>query len=159
VIKHFDAYADIAWDDPAFALDLDDPRLELSPDDPLGATAWYRSQPQPVRARLGVHMIATFTRIGYGFESILNRGLLEFAYRLPLDAPEFATPIRSSESQHSLMFPVHAHEAQRRPRFSTWRVSCHPFARRFPESSSCSSQRRGSHRLGQRAAARAYCIR
>jgi hypothetical protein len=106
VVKHFDAYADIPWDDPAFALDLDDPRLELSGDDPLGATEWYQRQPQPVRARLGVHMIATFARIGYGFESILNRGLLEFAYRLPLDAPEFRYAYHEviEESQHSLMF-------------------------------------------------------
>src|SRR5262245_60911158 len=74
VVKHFDAYADIAWDDPSMALDQSDPRLELTADDPLGATAWYQSQPQPIRARIGLHMIATFCRIGYGFESILNRG-------------------------------------------------------------------------------------
>src|SRR5690606_22600373 len=46
VVKHFDAYADVPWDDPAYAIDPSDPRFELSERDALGATAWYRSQPQ-----------------------------------------------------------------------------------------------------------------
>jgi hypothetical protein len=106
VVKHFDAYADVPWDDPAFALDPTDPLLELPPDDLLGATAWYRSLPQPVRARLGLHMIATFARIGYAFESILKRGLLEYASRLPAGAPEFRYAYHEviEEAQHSLMF-------------------------------------------------------
>lgn len=106
VVKHFDAYADIPWDDPAFALDPADPLLELPLDDPLGATAWYRNLPQPLRARLGLHMIATFARIGYAFESILKRGLLEYAARLPSGAPEFRYAYHEviEEAQHSLMF-------------------------------------------------------
>jgi alkylated DNA repair dioxygenase AlkB len=60
VVKHFDAYADIPWDDPAYRIDPEDPRWELSADDVLGATAWYRSQPAAVRARIGLHMMATF---------------------------------------------------------------------------------------------------
>ncbi len=60
VVKHYDAYADIPWDDPAYAVDPDDPRFTLSEDDPLGATAWYRSQPPAIRARIGLHMIANF---------------------------------------------------------------------------------------------------
>lgn len=106
VVKHFDAYADVPWDDPAFAIDPGDPRLELSDRDPLGATAWYKAQPQPVRARIGLHMIATFARIGWQFESVLKRGLLEFARRLPEDAPEFRYCYHEviEEAQHSLMF-------------------------------------------------------
>ncbi|HXL19848.1 MAG TPA: diiron oxygenase, partial [Streptosporangiaceae bacterium] len=42
VNRHFDAYVDVDWDGPAMALDPEDPRWELSADDPLGATAWYR---------------------------------------------------------------------------------------------------------------------
>ena len=49
VAKHFDAYADVAWDDPEYRIDPDDPRWELGGDDPLGATAWYRAQPPGVR--------------------------------------------------------------------------------------------------------------
>jgi hypothetical protein len=106
VLKHYDAYADIPWDDPAYAIDPSDPRFELPDDDPLGATAWYRSQPQPTRARLGLHMIATFARTGRSFESVLKRGLLEFAARLPDDAPELRYCYHEviEEAHHSLFF-------------------------------------------------------
>ena len=139
VVKHFDAYADVPWDDPAFAIDPADPRWELSDDDPLGATAWYRAQPQPVRARIGLHMIATFARIGWQFESVLKRGLLEFALRLPDDAPEFRYCYHEviEEAQHSLIF--HEFVARtglptRPPRIlGVGERLVIGFARRFPE--------------------------
>src|SRR6266576_1724433 len=106
VTKHFDAYADIAWDDPAYALSPTDPRWELSDDDPLGGTDWYKALPQPERARLGVELIASKMKIGLVFESILKRGLLEFAATLPNNAPEFRYAYHEviEEAQHSLMF-------------------------------------------------------
>jgi hypothetical protein len=106
VTKHFDAYADVPWDDPAFRIDAEDPRWELSADDVLGATAWYRSQPQGVRARIGLHMMATFMKIGLQFEGVLKRGLLEFALKLPNGSPEFRYAYHEiiEEAQHSLMF-------------------------------------------------------
>jgi len=139
VVKHFDAYADVPWDDPAFAIDPSDPRLELAADHPLGATAWYRAQPQPIRARIGLHLAASFMRIGVSFESVLKRGLLDYAAQLPDDAPEFRYLYHEiiEEAQHSLMF----HEAVSRsgldvrpPRIlgkTQHRVI--GFARRFPE--------------------------
>jgi hypothetical protein len=54
VTKHFDACADVAWDDPALAIDPTDSRWELSADDGLGGTEWYRTLPQPTRAQLGL---------------------------------------------------------------------------------------------------------
>jgi hypothetical protein len=112
VVKHFDAFVDIPWDDPAYAIDPADPRLTLAEDDPLGATAWYRAQPEAVRARIGLHMIATFARIGYAFESVLKRGLLEFTSKLPVGAPEFRYCYHEviEEAQHGLFF----HEFVRR---------------------------------------------
>ncbi|MBV9293660.1 MAG: diiron oxygenase [Frankiales bacterium] len=108
VTKHFDAYADIAWDDPAYALDPTDPRWELTADegDPLGATEWYQSLPQPTRARLGLELVASKMKIGLIFESILKRGLLEFAMTLPNNSPEFRYCYHEviEEAQHSLMF-------------------------------------------------------
>jgi len=106
VVKHFDAYADIAWDDPAFHIDPEDPRWELSADDVLGGTTWYRSQPQGVRARIGLHMMATFMKVGLQFEGVLKRGLLEFALKLPNRASEFRYAYHEviEEAQHSLMF-------------------------------------------------------
>ena len=50
--------------------------------------------------------MASFARIGAEFESILKRGLLEFAARLPAGAPEFRYAYHEviEEAQHSLMF-------------------------------------------------------
>jgi hypothetical protein len=106
VAKHFDAYADIDWDGDEFRIDPEDPCWELSADDPLGATTWYRAQPPAVRARLGLHLVATHMKIGIQFENVLQRGLLEFATRLPNGAPEFRYAYHEviEEAQHSLMF-------------------------------------------------------
>jgi hypothetical protein len=106
VTKHFDAYADVAWDDPAFALDPTDPRWELSADDPLGGTEWYQNLPQPTRARLGVELVASKMKIGLIFENLLKRGLLDFALTLPNNSPEFRYVYHEviEEAQHSLMF-------------------------------------------------------
>lgn len=106
VAKHYDAYQDVPWDDPAYALLENDPRWELPADDPLGATAWYRALPQPLRARFGMELIASFAKIGSQFENVLQRGLLEFALRLPNGAPEYRYCLHEviEEGQHSLMF-------------------------------------------------------
>jgi hypothetical protein len=106
VVKHFDAYADVPWDDPDCRIDPDDPRWELSVDDPLGATAWYRGQSAGIRSRIGLHYFATLMKIGVQFESVLKRGLLEFAAKLPNGAPEFRYVYHEviEEAHHSLMF-------------------------------------------------------
>jgi hypothetical protein len=106
VDKHFDAYADIAWDDPAMRIDPADRRWELFDDDPVGRTAWYRGLPQDQRARIGLQRIVTAMKIGVQFESVLKRGLLEFADRLPNGAAEFRYTYHEviEEAQHSLMF-------------------------------------------------------
>ena len=106
VVKHFDAYADIDWDDETLRIDPADPRWELAGDDGLGATAWYRSQPPEIRARIGLHRTATAMKIGAQFENVLQRGLLEFALALPNGSPEFRYAYHEliEEGQHSLMF-------------------------------------------------------
>src|SRR5436305_15014212 len=88
VVKHFDAYADVPWDDPEYRIDPEDPRWEMDADDGLGATEWYRSQPQEVRARIGLHGIVSAMKTGLQFESVLNRGLLDYATSLPNNASE-----------------------------------------------------------------------
>jgi hypothetical protein len=140
VLKHFDAYADVAWDDPELALDPTDPRFELGADDPLGATAWYRSLDPAQRARIGCHLVANFMRIGVDFESALKRGLLEFASTLPQGAPEFRYCYHEviEEAQHSLMFQEFVNRTGLEiPGLPRWmqvgarRVAS--FGRRFPE--------------------------
>jgi hypothetical protein len=140
VVKHFDAYADIDWEAPEHRIDPEDPCWELSADDTLGATAWYRSLPQGTRARLGLHMIASFMRIGAQFENVLQRGLLEFAMRLPNGSPEFRYAYHEviEEGQHSLMFQEFVNRTGFDPaglgfwdRLGSRRVVA--TARRFPE--------------------------
>lgn len=106
VEKHFDAYDDIAWDDPRYQIYLDDPCFEKPGDDVLGKTDWYRSQPAAIRARIGLHHIAAQMKLGIDFEAILSRGLLEFTSTLPNGAPEFRYAYHEiiEEGQHSLMF-------------------------------------------------------
>jgi P-aminobenzoate N-oxygenase AurF len=106
--KHFDAYTDIDWEAPEHRLDPEDPRFELAADDhPLGRTAWYQAQPPAVRARIGLHLIANNMKTGLEFESVLKRGLLEYAAtRVPNRSPEFRYVYHEiiEEAQHSLMF-------------------------------------------------------
>jgi len=106
VLKHFDAYADVRWDDPEYAIDPRDGRWELDEDDSLGATDWYRAQPPEIRSRIGLHMVATQMKTGLQFESILKRGLLEWAAGLPNRSPAFRYAYHEviEEAQHSLMF-------------------------------------------------------
>ena len=102
VEKHFEAYVDVPWDDPNYAIDPADPRWELPADEGgLGATDWYRSRPQPVRARLGLHAIVGNMKAGLQFESILKRGLLEYAFRLPTTAPSSGTYTTRSSRRRS----------------------------------------------------------
>jgi hypothetical protein len=106
VEKHFDAYADIDWDSDELHLDPEDPRWEIADDELLAQTAWYQSLPAPARARLGCDLVASKMKTGLQFESILKRGLLEFAESLPNGSPEFRYAYHEviEEAQHALMF-------------------------------------------------------
>ena len=52
-------------------------------------TEWYRSQPQEIRAEIGLSRIVSNMKVGLQFENVLKRGLLEFAAKLPNGTPEF----------------------------------------------------------------------
>lgn len=106
VVKHFDAYADVDWDAPDNGIDPEDPRFERPADCGIGRTAWYRAQPADVRARMGLHLACAQLRLGMEFESVLCRGLLEFARTRPPGSPELRYAYHEviEEAQHSLMF-------------------------------------------------------
>ncbi|WP_030167239.1 AurF N-oxygenase family protein [Spirillospora albida] len=106
VEKHWEAYADIPWDDPEFQVDKNDPRWVLPPFDRLGQTEWYRSQPQEIQAQIGLWRVATAMKIGLQFENLLKRGLLNYAYRLPNGRPEFRYVYHETteECHHGMMF-------------------------------------------------------
>jgi len=106
VAKHFDAYTDVGWDDPEFGINPADSRWQLGTDHPLGGTAWYRSRSRRVRARMGLHVLASQMKVGLEFENVLQRGLLEWSSRLPNRSREFRYACHEiiEEGQHSLMF-------------------------------------------------------
>jgi P-aminobenzoate N-oxygenase AurF len=106
VERHFDAYADVDWDAAECALAAGDPRLELAPSDPLGASDWYRTQPPEVRSLVALYRVAAYMKVGWHFENLLQRGLLVRAMRLPNGAGEFRYIHHEliEESQHTLMF-------------------------------------------------------
>jgi hypothetical protein len=140
VNKHFDAYDDVAWDSPELAIDPRDPRFELTLDDPLGGSAWYRAQPQAVRARIGLDMHACRLKVGVEFENILSRGLLELALSVPNGSPDFRYAYHEliEEGQHSLMFQECVNRTGfDAPSIPAWlqplvrRIA--PFGRSFPE--------------------------
>lgn len=122
VDKHYDAYADIAWDAPEMQIDPVDPRWELTHDDPLGRTAWYQSLPAETRARIGLHRVATAMKTGLQFENILKRGLLEFAIELPNQSPEFRYAMHEviEESHHSMMFQEFVNRSGMNPPGLSW---------------------------------------
>ncbi|MDT0310659.1 diiron oxygenase [Streptomyces sp. DSM 44917] len=106
VEKHWEAYADIPWDDPDFLVDKNDPRWVLPPIDRLGQTEWYRSQPVEIQAQIGLWRVATAMKIGLQFENLLKRGLLNHAYWLPNGRPEFRYVYHETteECHHGMMF-------------------------------------------------------
>jgi hypothetical protein len=106
VEKHFDAYADIAWDDPTLALQARDPRIHLPASDPIAATDWYQALSPEDRSVVAMYRFAACMRIGWHFENILQRGLLTHAFRSPNGAGEFRYMQHEiiEESQHTLMF-------------------------------------------------------
>ena len=108
VERHFDAYADIDWDDPALALDPADPRFDLPAIDPLRHTDWYAARAPEVRAGVACYRWAACMKTGWHFENLLQRGLLcrAFELRNGAGAPEFRYLHHEiiEESQHTLMF-------------------------------------------------------
>ncbi|MBT4521599.1 MAG: diiron oxygenase [Halieaceae bacterium] len=106
VSKRYEAYRDIDWDSPEMQVDQDDLRWELAEDHPLGATHWYRSQPDGIRSRIGLNLAVGFCYTGRIFEGILSRGLLRFAASKPHNSLEYRYAYHEviEEAHHSLMF-------------------------------------------------------
>lgn len=106
VRKHFDAFEDIAWDDPEYAVVPDDPRWILPSYDPLGRTAWYQALPQSEQIRVGRYRYSTMLKVGLQFEQVLVAGIMHHAMTLPNGAPEFrySTHEATEECHHTQMF-------------------------------------------------------
>ena len=122
VRKHYGAYEDIDWDAPEMQIDRHDPRFELPDEDTLGHTEWYKAQPQHVRAELGLSGFVAAMKMGVVFESVLKRGLLEFAFSLPNRSTEFRYVYHEviEEAQHSLMFQEFINRSGEDPNGLPW---------------------------------------
>ena len=106
VRRNFDPYTDIDWDSPEFAVVDNDPRWVLPPSDPLGGHPWYKAQPLERQIEMGKWRQANVVKAGMHFESILVRGLLNYAFWVPNGSPEYRYCMHESveECNHNMMF-------------------------------------------------------
>ncbi len=106
VRRNFNPYVDIDWDSPEFAVVPGDRRWVLAESDPLGRHPWYRSLPLERRIEIGLWRQANVAKVGLQFESLLIRGLLNYAFWLPNGSPEYRYCLHESveECNHTLMF-------------------------------------------------------
>jgi hypothetical protein len=106
VQQHFDAFVDIPWDDPEFAVDPTDPRWVLPKADSLGATAWYQSLPLERQIQVGIYRQANIAKVGLQFEQLLIAGIMNHSWRLPNGSAEFrySTHEATEECHHTQMF-------------------------------------------------------
>ncbi|WP_139978637.1 AurF N-oxygenase family protein [Nocardioides litoris] len=106
VDQHFDAFLDIDWDHPDFAIDPTDERWVLPATDVLGRHAWYRGLPKDEQIRIGLYRQANITKVGLQFEQVLIAGLMNYAFGLPNGSPEFrySTHEATEECHHTQMF-------------------------------------------------------
>lgn len=106
VRRNFNPYTDIDWDAPDFAVTADDQRWILPESDPLGRHPWYQAQSVEKRIAIGQWRQANVAKVGLQFESILIRGLLNYAFWVPNGSPEYRYCLHESveECNHTLMF-------------------------------------------------------
>ena len=102
----FNAFKDIAWDSPEFALSDDDDRWLLPRVDPLGATAWYQELPRARQLEVGRHRLVAMTKTGSQFEQLLLIGGAQFLMGLKNENPEFRYFMHelTEECHHIQMF-------------------------------------------------------
>ena len=104
--QHFDAFVDIDWDHPDYALDPHDERWILPTVDVLGRHPWYRALPREEQIRVGLYRQANVTKVGLQFEQVLISGLMYYAFGLRNGTPEFryVTHEATEECHHTQMF-------------------------------------------------------
>lgn len=106
VHQHFDAFVDIAWDSPEFAVIEDDERWILPDIDSLGGTEWYRSLPRERQIEIGKYRMANIMKVGLQFEQVLISGIMVHLLGMGNNRPEFrySTHEATEECHHTQMF-------------------------------------------------------
>ena len=106
VRRNFNPFTDIAWDSPEFAVTENDERWILPKTDPFGGHPWYQEQTRERQIEIGMWRQANVAKVGLHFESILIRGLMNYAFWVPNGSPEYRYCLHESveECNHTLMF-------------------------------------------------------
>jgi len=106
VHQHFDAFLDIKWDDPEFAVIPDDDRWILTDADEIGAHPWYKSLPRERQIEIGRYRYALIAKVGLQFEQLLISGVMNRLLWEDNNNPEFryATHEVTEETHHTQMF-------------------------------------------------------
>jgi hypothetical protein len=106
VRRNFNPYTDIDWNSPEFAVFDGDERWILPTTDPIGKHAWYQSQSKERQIEIGMWRQANVAKVGLHFESILIRGLMEYAFWTPNGSPEYRYCLHEAveECNHTMMF-------------------------------------------------------
>src|ERR1700753_3388767 len=87
VRRNFNPYTDIEWNSPEFAVVDNDSRWKLPATAPLGRNPWYQAQSEERQIQIGMWRQANVAKVGLHFESILIRGLMEYAFWVPHGSP------------------------------------------------------------------------
>ena len=106
VRRNFNPYTDIDWDSPEYAVVPNDERWILPATDPIGQHPWYQSQSKERQIEIGMWRQANVAKVGLHFESILIRGLMEYAFWVPNGSPEYRYCLHEAveECNHTMMF-------------------------------------------------------
>ena len=72
----------------------------------MGKHPWYQSQPVERQIQIGMWRQANVAKVGLHFESILIRGLMEYAFWVPNGSPEYRYCLHEAveECNHTMMF-------------------------------------------------------
>ncbi|MFC7486012.1 AurF N-oxygenase family protein [Knoellia sp. CPCC 206453] len=102
----FNAFTDIRWDDPDYAVIPDDARWVLPAVDPMGGHEWYLSLPLDRQIEIGKARMANIAKVGWQFENILIKGVLEYLVNAPNNSAEFRYLMHevTEETHHIQMF-------------------------------------------------------
>ena len=102
----FNAFKDIDWDAPEFAVLAHDERWILPETDLLGSHPWYLSLPKERQIEIGRHRLTAVTKTGSQFEQLLLLGGTQFLMRVANGNPEFRYFMHelTEETHHIQMF-------------------------------------------------------
>ena len=106
VDQRFEAFKDIAWDDPDFQVRELDERLILNDADEIGRHPWYKALPKERQIEIGRYRYCQIAKVGRQFEQILISGVMQHLIGMENNNPEFRYAMHevTEESHHIQMF-------------------------------------------------------